>query len=78
MTRSAHHPGYPVPENVVSANPGRIRRARLRHIHPLTHERQMPLTRTARATRRCKPSPRLCPVEAALRDQMLELLPNIR
>ncbi len=78
MARSAHRPSYPVPENVVSANPGRIRLARLRHIHPITHERQMALIRTARATRRFKPSPRLDPVEATLRDQMLGLLPNLR
>jgi RNA polymerase sigma-70 factor (ECF subfamily) len=78
MARSAHHPSHPVRENKIIADPVRMRLARLRHIHPVTHERQIALIQTARAIRRCQPSPRLCPVEAAVRDQMLGLLPSLR
>jgi RNA polymerase sigma-70 factor, ECF subfamily len=78
MARPTHHPGYPIRGNKIIADPVRIRLARLRHIHPLTHEQQAALIQTARAIRRCQPSPRLCPVEAVLRDQMLGLLPNLR
>jgi RNA polymerase sigma-70 factor, ECF subfamily len=78
MARPAHHPRYAIRENTIIADPVRIRLARLRHIRPLTHERQRALVRTIRAARRCKPSPRLCPVEATLRDQMLGLLPNLK
>ena len=78
MARPAHRPSYSIPENRVIADPTGIKLARLRHIHPLTHERQTALIQTARAARRWKPSPRLSPVEATLRDQMLGLLPNLR
>jgi len=50
----------------------------LRHLHPLSHERQVALIRR---TRRVRPHTRpisVGPVETALRDEMLALLPNLR
>jgi RNA polymerase sigma-70 factor (ECF subfamily) len=78
MARPAHRPCCLVHENKIIANPVRIRLARLRHIHLLTHERQTALIQTARVARHLEPSPRLSPVEPALRDQMLGFLPNLR
>jgi RNA polymerase sigma-70 factor, ECF subfamily len=70
MARSARRRSHLSLEN------SRLRR--LRHIHPLTPERQVTLIRTARAARRAEQPRRSCPVEPALRDQMLALLPNLR
>lgn len=78
MARPTYRHSHPIRQNSVIADPARIRLARLRHIHPLTHERQMALIQIVRTTRRCQPPPRLCPVEAALREEMLGLLPNLR
>jgi hypothetical protein len=78
MAQPVRRHSYPSPANKVGADPARIRRVRLRHIHPLPHERQRALVQTVRAARRCGLPSRLCPVEAALRDQMLGLLPNLR
>jgi RNA polymerase sigma-70 factor, ECF subfamily len=78
MARPTHRPSNSIPASRVSADPVRIKRARLRHIRPLTHERQTALIETARAARHLQPSPRLSPVEPVLRDQMLSLLPNLR
>jgi RNA polymerase sigma-70 factor, ECF subfamily len=70
MARSVRRHSHPSLEN--------SRRKRLRHIHPLTPERQVALIQTARAARRAEQPRRSCPVEPALRDQMLALLPNLR
>jgi RNA polymerase sigma-70 factor, ECF subfamily len=70
MARSARRHSHPSLEN--------SRLKRLRHIHPLPPERQVALIRTARAARRAEEPRRSCPVEAAVRDQMLALLPNLR
>jgi RNA polymerase sigma-70 factor, ECF subfamily len=78
MARSIHRHSYLTADNRVGANPAKSRRARLPHIHPLTPERRMALIQTARAARRAESSPRFCLDEAALRDQMLSLLPNLR
>jgi RNA polymerase sigma-70 factor, ECF subfamily len=78
MARPTHRPSNSIPASRVSADPVRIRQARLRHIRPLTHERQMALIQTARAAHRWESLPRPSPVEPVLRDQMLSLLPNLR
>jgi RNA polymerase sigma-70 factor, ECF subfamily len=70
MARSARR------HNHLSLENSRLKR--LRHIHPLTPERQVALIRTARAARRAAQPRRCCPVEPTLRDQMLALLPNLR
>lgn len=51
---------------------------RLRHLHPLSHERQVALVHRTRRARPATHQPSPCPVDATLRDQMLDLLPNLR
>ncbi len=51
---------------------------RLRHLHPLSPERQIALVRRTRRARSAMQPSSACPVETALRDQMLDLLPNLR
>ncbi|GEO19268.1 sigma-70 family RNA polymerase sigma factor [Microvirga aerophila] len=78
MARTAFSHSHPAPQNKVVSDPAGIRRTRLQHIHPLTHERQAALIQTARAACHLEPSPRFSPVEPVLRDQMLGFLPNLR
>ncbi len=56
----------------------RHRLRRLRHLHPLSHQRQIALVRRTRRARPAARSLSVGPVDTALRDRMLDLLPNLR
>ncbi len=78
MARGAHSHHHPPPHGTVYNQLAGNRLRRLRHLHPLSHEQQSALVRR---TRRARSAPQLShgsPVETPLRDQILELLPNLR
>jgi RNA polymerase sigma-70 factor, ECF subfamily len=62
----------------VCHQPAWHRLRRLRHLHRLSPEQQIALIRRTRRARAVTQPSSACPVEASLRDQMLDLLPNLR
>src|SRR5688500_13183957 len=76
MARSAHR--HPLLQGTVYTQPAWHRLRRMRHLHPLSHERQVALIRRTRRVRPAERSFNRGLVETALRDQMLALLPNLR
>jgi RNA polymerase sigma-70 factor, ECF subfamily len=77
MARIPHSHGSPRETHRLDSL-GRVKRQRLRHIFPPSHQQQAVLIQTTRAARRAKQRRRFCAVEPSLRDQMLGLLPNLR
>ncbi len=76
MARGAYQ--HPSSQGTVYNQPAWHRLRRLRHLHPLSHERQVALVRRTRRARPAIQPYRACPVDAILRDQMLGYLPNLR
>jgi RNA polymerase sigma-70 factor, ECF subfamily len=78
MAQSAHDHRHPPQQGTVHSQPAWHRLRRLRHLHPLSHERQVALVRRTRRARPATQPSSVCPVEATLRDEMLRHLPNLR
>jgi RNA polymerase sigma-70 factor, ECF subfamily len=78
MARNAHSHHPPALRGKVCNQLAWDRLRRLRHLHPLPHERQVALVRRTRRVRSLTQSISVGPVDATLRDQMLDLLPNLR
>lgn len=78
MAQGVHDHRHPPPQGKVYNQPAWHRLRRLRHLHPLSHERHVVLVRRTRRARPLTEQPSTGPVETALRDQMLDLLPNLR
>jgi RNA polymerase sigma-70 factor, ECF subfamily len=78
MAQGVHDHRHPPLQGKVYKQPAWHRLRRLRHLHPLSHERQVALVRRTRRARPLTNPPSISPVETALRDQMLGLLPNLR
>lgn len=78
MAHSALSHRQPPLQGRVCNQPAWHRLRRLRHLHPLSHERQIALVRRTRSARPLTKQSSIGPVETTLRDQMLHLLPNLR
>jgi RNA polymerase sigma-70 factor, ECF subfamily len=78
MAQGVHDHRLPPPHGQVYNQPAGHRLRRLRHLHPLSHEQQVALVRQTRRARPLTNPPSNGPVETALRDEMLDLLPNLR
>jgi RNA polymerase sigma-70 factor (ECF subfamily) len=78
MAHSALNHRQPPQQGSVCDQPAWHRLRRLRHLHPLSHERQVTLVRRTRRARPATQRKRAGPVGTALEKQMLHLLPNLR
>lgn len=78
MAQGVYDHRHPPPQGKGYNQPAWSRLRRLRHLHPLSHQRQVALVRRTRRARPLAKQPSIGPVETALRDQMLDLLPNLR
>jgi RNA polymerase sigma-70 factor (ECF subfamily) len=78
MAQGVHDYRHPPQQGTIFSQPAWHRLRRLRHLHPLSHERQIALVRRTRRARPAARSLSVGPGEMALRDQMLDLLPNLR
>ncbi len=78
MAPNARTHRQPSLQGKVYNQPAWHRLRRLRHLHPLSQERQSALVRRTRCARSALQLSHSSPAETPLRDQMLELLPNLR
>jgi RNA polymerase sigma-70 factor (ECF subfamily) len=78
MAPNARTHRQPSLQGKVYNQPAWHRLRRLRHLHPLSRERQIALVRRTRRARPPTQPSHGSSVETPLRDQMLELLPNLR
>ena len=78
MAHSARSHRQPPLQCRVCNQPAWHRLRRLRHLHPLSRERQIALVRRTRRARPATQRTRAGPVGTALGEQMLNLLPNLR
>jgi RNA polymerase sigma-70 factor (ECF subfamily) len=78
MAQGVHDHHHPLQQGTVYDQPAWNRLRRLRHLHPLSHARQLVLVRRTRRARSALQLSHGSPVETPLRDQILELLPNLR
>jgi RNA polymerase sigma-70 factor, ECF subfamily len=78
MAQGVHDCCHLPQHGTVYSQPAWHRLRRLRHLHPLSPERRIALVRKTRRARPAAHSFSVGPVDTALRDQMLDLLPNLR
>jgi RNA polymerase sigma-70 factor (ECF subfamily) len=77
MAHSVHSHRPPSSQGTAYDQPARHRLRRLRHLHRPSRERQVALVRRTRRARLLTQPSSANPVETALRDEMLNLLPNL-